>query len=330
MPLLVVIVNYRTADLVIDCLRSLASEVAALPGTRVVVTDNASGDGSAEKIRAAIDGQGMAAWARVQPLERNGGFAYGNNAAIRGALGGPDAPELVMLLNPDTVARPGALTELVGFLRANPRAGIAGGRLEEPDGTPQCSAHWLPGPMSELEQGARTGPITRLLGRFRVSRGVSDTPHRCEWVSGASMMIRREVFERIGLLDEEYFLYFEEVDFCRRAVDAGYEIWFVPGSCVTHFEGSATGIAAARRRRAGYWYDSRRRYFVKSYGVLGLIAADALWLVGRTILRVRRLVGLGGSTAQDPLRFTRDIVLGDLGAVCSGKVWSIDRRVRPL
>jgi len=114
--LLVVIVNYRTADLVIDCLRSIEAEIAGHPGRRVVVTDNASGDGSVDRIAGAIAEQGWGGWAELMPLAGNGGFASGNNAAIRPALAGDDPPRYVLLLNPDTVARPGAIAALLDFL----------------------------------------------------------------------------------------------------------------------------------------------------------------------------------------------------------------------
>src|SRR5258707_812112 len=106
MNLLIVIVNYQTAGLAIDCLRSLEDEVRGLPETRVVVTDNASGVGSVARLEAAVRDNGWDGWARVQPLEKNGGFAFGNNAAIRPALASDDPPRYVLLLNPDTVVRP--------------------------------------------------------------------------------------------------------------------------------------------------------------------------------------------------------------------------------
>src|SRR4051812_43322479 len=103
MRLLIVIVNYRTAQLTIDCLHSLAPEVGALPATRVVVTDNASGDDSVARLTGAVRDNGWDAWCTIRPLERNGGFAWGNNEAIRPALASADAPDYVLLLNPDTV-----------------------------------------------------------------------------------------------------------------------------------------------------------------------------------------------------------------------------------
>src|SRR5262245_26374744 len=134
MRLLIVIVNYRTADLTIDALRAIAPQMTEQ--MRAVVTDNLSGDDSVERIERPI-AQTNWQWASMMPLERNGGFAYGNNAAIRPVLASNDPPEYVLLLNPDTVARDGAIQTLLEFMDAHPDVGIAGSRLEDPDGTPQ-------------------------------------------------------------------------------------------------------------------------------------------------------------------------------------------------
>ncbi|MEL7238016.1 MAG: glycosyltransferase, partial [Planctomycetota bacterium] len=151
MNLLVVIVNYKTAALTADCLASLEPEIARVREqfgpAEVVVTDNASGDGSAEAIESTIASRGYGDWARLMPLPRNGGFAYGNNGAIRPALESDDPPTHILLLNPDTVVRDGAIVELLKFMQANDHVGITGSRLEDPDGTPQRSAFRFPGVM---------------------------------------------------------------------------------------------------------------------------------------------------------------------------------------
>src|SRR5262249_25421828 len=224
----IVIVNYRTPRLVIDCLRSLAAQVGAACPARVVVVDNDSRDGSVGAIRRVIDGARWGDWVEVLPLERNLGFAGGNNAALRDAMSPPGATDYILLLNPDTVARPGALRALVDFMERHPEVGIAGSRLEDPDGTPQRSAFRFPSWASELEGGLRLGLVSRLLHRRVVAPPVRGEAHPCDWVAGASMMIRRAVFRDIGLLDDGYFLYFEEVDFCLRARRAGWSCWYVP------------------------------------------------------------------------------------------------------
>ena len=316
----IVIVNYRTADLVIDCLRSLAPQVGDLGGGRVVIADNASGDGSAGKIAAAIEAAGWTSWAAVLPLPKNGGFAYGNNAGIRTALGVASPPDHVLLLNPDTVVRPGALRALVAFMAAHPEAGIAGSLIENPSGSVDRSAHRIPSPLGELEGTARLGVLSRLLQRYSVSPPLRNEAHACDWVSGASMLIRRPVLEQVGLLDEGYFLYFEEVDFCCRARNAGWQVWYVPESRVLHLEGAATGIRAVAKRRPAYWYDSRRRFFVKHHGLAGLLLADLFWALGRLSFLAREAMGLIRQRGYaDPQHFMFDMLWGDLRAVLGGR-----------
>src|SRR5258706_2309114 len=161
MELLVVIVNYRTADLTIDCLRSLRDEIAAIRGSRVEVVAAASGDGSVQGIGAAIAANDWGGWATLRVLNTNRGFSAGNNAAVRPALAADDPPTFVLLLNPDTLVRPGSIRSLHEFMRAHPQVGIAGSRLEEPDGTTQRSAFRFPSILSELEAGARIGAVSK-------------------------------------------------------------------------------------------------------------------------------------------------------------------------
>ena len=214
MKLLVVIVNYKTADLTIDCLASVANEVATINGrTRIVVTDNASGDGSVEQIRAAIEKHNWT-WAEVMPLDCNGGFAYGNNRAIEPALKVEHPPQYVFLLNPDTLVLPDALKELVEFMEEHPEVGIAGGRVLNHDNTVRNSTFKFHTVLSELETSIRLGVVTKMLHNHVIAGPPPDEPAQVDWVSGASMMVRREVFDKIGLLDDRYFMYYEETDFC--------------------------------------------------------------------------------------------------------------------
>jgi GT2 family glycosyltransferase len=295
MKLLVVIVNYRTAGLTVDCLRSLAPEIARVSGTtKVVVTDNLSGDDSVSRIQRAIDDNGWSAWATMMPLPRNGGFAYGNNEGIRPFLASQtDKPDYVLLLNPDTVIHPGAVTELLKFMDARAEVGLAGSRLEDPDGTPQVSAFRFHSIASEFEHGMRLGPISKVLAKWRVAPPVPGEPCPTDWVAGASMIIRRSVFDAVGLLDDAFFMYFEEVDFCLRARRAGFACWYVPQSRVVHLVGQASGVTdagRAKRRRPAYWFDSRRRYFLKNHGRLKTLLADSAWAAGFALFRVRQLV----------------------------------------
>jgi GT2 family glycosyltransferase len=278
----------------------------------VIVVDNNSGDGSVEQLSATIEAQGWERWVTLLPQGSNSGFAAGNNEAIRHLLSQDVPPDYVMLLNPDTVAHAGAVECLVHFLAEHPNVGIVGAQLENGNHILESSARRYPSVLSEMDNGARFGLLSSLLKKWQVALPVVDYAHRCDWVSGAAMMIRREVFEQVGLMDEGFFLYFEELDFCQRAGIAGWQVWLEPASLITHLEGQATGIQHTRNRRGKYWYDSRRQYFIKHHGVLRLMLADILWGLGRCSLLFRQLLQLGGDTTSDPLFFMRDLLLGDL------------------
>ena len=284
----VVVVNYRTAELAVECLRSLAAEVVDLPESRVVVVDNASGDGSAERIAGAIVSERWGDWATLLPLGRNGGFSAGNNAALRSLLGQTTPPDWFLLLNPDTVVRAGAVRALLDRAVERPTIGIVGSRLEEPDGTLQRSAFPFLSVRTELDRALRLGVVSRLLSSWSAAPS-GDAACRVDWVSGASMLIRREVIDSIGLLDDGYFLYFEEVDFCLRAARAGWECWYEPRSRVVHLVGQSTGVdpSDSVRRLPRYVFDSRRRYFVKNHGATYARLVDLAWIMGHVAWRVR-------------------------------------------
>ena len=291
--LLVVILNYRTSSLTIDCLHSLADEVQSLPGTKVAVVDNDSGDRSLEEIQAAVTANNWSDWVSVKASGRNGGYAFGNNAAIRPALAGNNPPDYILLLNPDTTVRPLALKTLLEFMVANPQVGIAGSRLEEPDGTPQCSAFRFHTFWSEIDSSMRLGLVSQLLAKWVIAPEVSEVAHVTDWVAGASMIIRRQVFADIGLLDEDYFMYYEELDFCFQAQRAGWSCWYVPDSRVVHFVGQSSGVTNTKilpKRRPKYWFDSRQRFFLKNYGFVYTVVADSLWMLGFMTWKIRRAI----------------------------------------
>ena len=291
--LLVVIVNYRSADLTVDCLASLEGEVLRHPGAMVAVVENDSGPDQLDRIRAAVDLRGWGDWVRLVAAGRNGGFAAGNNVAIRPSLGWSRPPALFWLLNPDTVVYPGALAALTGFLDDHPEVGLAGSRLEFPDGGPQPSAFPFPSVLGEFEGGMRFGPVSRWLADRAVFQPIPVEPRPVDWVAGASLMVRREVFDAVGLLDERYFMYYEEVDFCRRAATAGWPCWYVPASRVLHLVGQSsdvTSAAAPTRRRPRYWFEARRLYFLTHHGRLRTVVANVLHVAAFACYRLRRLV----------------------------------------
>ncbi len=307
MKVLVVIVNYRTPGLTIDCLKSLATEIARVPGAKAIVTDNKSPDDSVIQISGAINDLGYNDWCQFMPLDKNGGFAYGNNEAIRFALDQSDNPDYVWLLNPDTIVLPGALTELINFMESHPNVGIAGGRAENMDGSVRRSCFRFISLIGEFEDALQFGPVSKILSKHIVAPEIPNINTRMEWVSGASMMVRREVFDKVGLLDDGYFMYYEETDFCLKSARAGFECWYVPSSRIIHLVGQSSGVTGAKRgakRRPKYWFQSRARYFRNNFGWLKLQTANLFWLVaypfGRVWLKLR------GKKRDDPPRLWWD------------------------
>ncbi|MFH1037619.1 MAG: glycosyltransferase family 2 protein [PVC group bacterium] len=249
------IVSWNVKDLLGDCLASIRSSRPALK-YEIVVVDNASRDGSGDRVAAEFP---EAALVRNRV---NLGFAAACNQAIRRSRG-----RYLLLLNPDTLIRKGALEEMVRFLDERPAAGGGGPRLIYPDGRHQPSVRGFPTFRSSLQQFTILGDI----GLFRRARREylepnfpSDRASTVEQPMGAALFLRREALEEVGLLDEEFFLYFEEVDLCRRLDRSGRRLWYNPRAVVVHAGGGSTGQAGAR---ALYWFfQSQFRYFGKQDG----------------------------------------------------------------
>jgi len=291
--LLVSIVAWKGADLTIACLRSIEPELASVHGTRVIVVDNASPDGSADRVQQAIDDHGWNRWATLIRAPGNHGFAAGNNIAIRAMLADEQAAEFVLLLNPDTLVRPGAFRILVDFLAAHRSVGIAGGRSEDLDATPQMCCFRFPNAVNELLSNLGVGALDRLLQRHLSRLGIPEEPRAVDWVSGAFMLVRKAVIDDIGLMDEGYFLYYEETDFTRRAKLAGWDCWHVPQSRIVHLVGQSSGVTVRNqrpRRMPSYWFESRRRYFVLNHGRLYAAVADLMVILAHPLGRIWRLL----------------------------------------
>lgn len=288
---LTVTVTYRCAEWTAKSLEALHAERARSPDITLhsVVVDNASGDAPA--LRRLIDENGWDDWVTLITAERNGGFAYGNNVALRHAYSQGRIPDYFYLLNPDAEVRPGAIETLVQFLDQRPDAGLAASSIEEANGQLWPWAFRFPSWVSELESGLSFGPVTKLLEKHMVRRRMGDVAEQVDWFPGASMMMRREVVDDIGGLDEAYFLYFEETDYLMRAKEAAWSAWYVPESRVKHSAGQSTGVTTHRDRPVrlpGYWFESRRRYFAKNHGLPYAAAADVVALGAYSLGAVKR------------------------------------------
>jgi N-acetylglucosaminyl-diphospho-decaprenol L-rhamnosyltransferase len=321
----IVIVNYKTADLVMLCLESISKQNNFLGAGKVIVVDNHSEDSSNEKLISFVKEKDWQSWIVILSMPINGGFAYGCNAGIRHVYANQKGAKYIMLLNPDTLVRDGAVVALIDFMETNSKVGIAGSQIENQHGKIESSAHRFHNPIGEMLDGAQLNVLTNLFSSFDVTPQRQSIAHQCDWVSGSCMIIRKNLIDNIGLLDETYFLYFEEVDFFYRAAKAGWQTWYVPSAIVMHIEGASTGIKE-KTRRPRYWFESRRRYLVKQHGVLGLIASDLMWGIGRLSHNMRRLLKIGAKNSQpEPKYFTLDLLWGDFKAILTGKVFKLEK-----
>lgn len=310
---LTVILNWRTAGMT---LRSLAAARAAMAGIdgAITVVDNDSGDGSYETIRAAAATLPPGVPVRVIQSGRNGGFGAGNNAGIRAGLPGGARPDLVYLLNSDAFPAPDAIRILRDHLQAHPATGFAGSFIHGTDGVPHRTAFRFPTVPGEFEAAVRFGPVSRLLRRWIIAQPLPQATCRVDWLAGASLMMRMDVLDRIGLFDERFFLYFEETELCRRAAGAGWPTDYVVESRVAHVGSASTGMRDWQRVPR-YWLDSRWHYFSTVQGVPHAAAATAAALAGGALWRLR--CALTGRDRGDPPFLLRDLARHHLRAMLS-------------
>lgn len=298
---LTVLLNWRTAEMTLRAADAAERAMEGIAGA-IVIVDNDSGDGSFERMSAALADRPRF---RVVQSGRNGGFGAGNNVGIRLGLTDGSRPDFVYILNSDAFPAPDAIRLLLDYLQSHPKVGLVGSYIHGPDGEAHSTCFRFPSVASEFEGAARTGPISRLLAKRAVSIGVPDATGPVDWLAGASMMIREEVVRTVGIFDETFFLYFEETDLCRRAAEAGWPTHFVRESRVEHIGSVSTGMKTWKRV-PGYWFDSRWHYFRKSGGTSRAVAATLAHLAGGLILRARRLVQ--PRIPGGPPHFLRDMI----------------------
>jgi N-acetylglucosaminyl-diphospho-decaprenol L-rhamnosyltransferase len=268
----VIIVGWQVREFLCACLRSIAAH-EDLSALEVWVVDNASTDGTAAMVAAEFP------WARLIALAENPGFAAGNNVALRQATG-----DVCVLLNPDTDMHDDALTALARYARAHPAVGVVGPRLLNPDGSLQSAGFAPPSLFQvwyDLVPWPRRFYHSRLNGRY--PDAPADAPYAVGFPLGACLAMRRDVLDRVGLLDEAYGMYMEEVDFCARVRAAGYAVQILPTVALTHHGGRSTSQApeamflalhrARRRFSTRYrpaWWNWCARWLTRA----GLVAAS--------------------------------------------------------
>ena len=289
--LAVSIINYRTGALTIGCVRSVLEDLDQGPplDARIVVVDNASGDGSAEEIAAWIAAQPDDLPVELVRSETNTGFSGGHNQGLAAV-----EADHYLVLNSDAVLRPGFLRTILAAAEADPGAGLIAPRIETEAGEAQVSCFRFHSPRSELVRGAGSGPVTKLFQRHVVALDPAPDPARIEWASFACILLRGEMVRAVGPMDEGYFLYFEDAEYCLRARRAGWRIRHEPRAVAVHYRGGSgpvKGLEKARKRLPPYFYSSRTRFLYQAHGRSGLLAANLAWHAGRAIARLRLLTG---------------------------------------
>ena len=270
----VVIVSYESRELLARCLASLAADPGRRSSTEVIVVDQASSDGTAAWLAAEHPD------VRLVALPENSGFGAGNNRGAAVAEG-----RWLLLLNSDAFVRPGAIDELVRFAEARPEIGAAGPRLLWPDGRLQRSCRRFPTVFrlaTEFLYLRKLAPRSRILNGFYCGEFAHDEARRVDWVTGACVLVRRELYERLGGFDEAFFLYSEEVDLLYRAARLGAETWYDPAAEVVHVWGATAGRASALTLEEQA--RSHVRYFCKHASAASARRARRVLVIG---LRVR-------------------------------------------
>jgi GT2 family glycosyltransferase len=249
------VVSYRTPVLLRRCLSALETERAQLD-LDLTVVDNASGDGSAEMVRTDFP------WVHLIRNERNAGFGKAHNQAMRSAAG-----RYLLVLNSDAIPRSGALRTLIDFLDAHPRVAVAGPKLRYPDGTVQPSRRRFPTLATlflESTQLQRLSPDNAVLRRYYVADRSDDELQKVDWLVGACLCVRASATAEVGLFDERFFMYSEELDWCRRFRAAGWGVAYVPAAEVVHSEGASSRLDLAARDRL--FQASKLQYAAKWHG----------------------------------------------------------------
>jgi N-acetylglucosaminyl-diphospho-decaprenol L-rhamnosyltransferase len=258
MDLSVVIVNWNVKYLLRDCLRSLfdACQSASKLDTEIIVVDSASTDGSPQMVRVEFP------QVRLIASDENLGYAGGNNTGANAATG-----RYIFLLNPDTIVQSDALTQMVNYMDAHPEVGALGPQLLWPDGSVQSSRRRFPTLGSLFWESTLLGqwfPRNRHARRYHVADHPSDQIQKVDWVVGAAILLRRKAWCQVGPIEEDFFMYFEETDWCHRAAEAGWETHYLPDARIIHYEGkSSEQVVAVRTLR---FQQSKLRYTRKYFG----------------------------------------------------------------
>ena len=256
LDLSVIIVNWNVKELLRECLNSIQGQFGDLNG-EVIVVDSASSDGSQAMVKEEFP------WVRLIAIYENLGYPRGNNLGITASSG-----RHVLILNPDTVLLNNTLPVMVDYLNNHIDVGVVGPQLLNPDGSVQSSRRRFPTLLTGLFESTWLEPLVpdSLLSRYYVLDLPDDEENDVDWVTGACMMVPRRILDHVGLFDEAYFMYSEELDLCRRVCVAGWRIVYLPEAQVVHHVGKSSEQAVTARHVN--FQQAKLRYFRKHHGRL--------------------------------------------------------------
>ncbi len=251
----IIIVSWNVRELLQNCLRSVLVETKL--ALQIIVVDSASTDGSPEMVAEHFSQVELVA------CEENVGFPGGNNLGLARANG-----RYILLLNPDTIVHDGALAKMVSYLEENSQVGVVGPQLLNEDGTVQSSRRRFPTLRTAFFESTWLQPYApqSVLDHYYARDVADDETAVVEWVMGACLMTRQEVVGQVGGLDEKYFMYSEELDYCRRIHEAGWQVVYYPRAQVTHLSGKSSEQAVTQRHIN--FNRAKLRYFRKYHGRL--------------------------------------------------------------
>lgn len=291
----VTICSWNTAGDLRKCLQSL-EDVRAESSFEAIVVDNASEDGSPEMVEREFP------WVRLMRQSVNLGFAGGHNLAIRNRKG-----KHVFLLNSDAFVHAGALRTLVDYAETHPGVGIVGPKILNPDGSLQYSCRRFPNPVAAMFRNTPLGklfPHNRFTREYLMTDWEHDAPRPVDWVSGAAMLASEAMIDSVGVMDEGYFMYCEDVDWCWRARESGWEIVYLPTSVVTHAIGRSTD-RIANQMIVRFHRSMLRFYRLRMLSRFFLLWRPFLYLSAAGALALRASIFLGKNLYDAMMRKLR-------------------------
>ena len=306
MDLSIIIVNYNVKEFLQNLLHSISKSSNQIK-REIIIVDNASNDGSIEFISNNFPDVNLIA------NKDNLGFSKANNIGLRKATG-----KYILLINPDTLVSEDTFEKMIDFFEANPDVGLAGCKILNPDGTLQLACRRsFPGPWTsfcKVTGLSNLFPDSRLFAKYNLTYLDPDRTYEVDAVSGSFMMFRRDVYERIGGLDEKFFMYGEDLDFCYRTQKSGFKVFYVHSTQIIHYKGESTKKSGLDETNIFY---NAMHLFVKKH----LSGSLLVGLILQTAIILRKLFAFLGKRKLTLLAIVLDFISYDLTLLCSEKVY---------